>query len=589
VRARLAADPAALAGLVADALPAPAGDGDAEVVPRLVLVVDQFEELFDPEVAQADRQAFVAALAAAAPDGAEASGALVVVGMRADFFGRAAEHPALQPALSSPVVVGPMTGEQARHVIDGPAREAGLDLEDSLAELLLTDLGLDQAAQAGGLVGAGALPLLSHALLATWQRREGRWLTIAGYLASGRVEHALAATAEAAYHGLAEPDRPAARTLLLALVRLGADGAQDTRRPRSRAELVDHSPDPARAARALEAFAAPTARLLTLDEGRVEITHEALLRAWPALRSWIEADRAGMLIAQRLADDAHAWQHSHRDPDLLYRGNRLALAREWATTPTAAVAHDAASRDFLAASIDADTKRAEAERSRARRTRLAAITLGALLVLSLAAGAAAVSQWRQAVAQEREATAQERVATAQRLAASARELVTRAETQRDTDPRATLRLALAADRLDPHAGARARLFTTLTTTPIKATLTGHTDTVRAVALAADGRTALTGSGDGTAIVWDLTNPTRPARRAALTGHTGAVSAVALAADGRTALTGSTDRTAIVWDRSPEIEFAAHVIDHTCAAAGRGLSQDEWAEAIPGVPYEETCP
>jgi hypothetical protein len=119
------------------------------------------------------------------------------------------------------------------------------------------------------------------------------------------------------------------------LVRLGTDGGQDTRRPRSRAELVDHSPDPARAARVLDAFTAPTARLLTLDDGSVEITHEALLRAWPALRSWIEADRAGMLIAQRLADDAHAWQHSRRDPDLLYRGNRLALARDQAATPAA--------------------------------------------------------------------------------------------------------------------------------------------------------------------------------------------------------------------------------------------------------------
>jgi hypothetical protein len=182
VRARLAADPAALAGLVADALPdpAPAGDGDAAPVPRLVLVVDQFEELFDPEVAQADRLAFVAALAAAAPSGTEAPGALVVVGMRADFFGRAAEHPELQPALGSPVVVGPMTGEQARQVIDGPAREAGLDLEAGMAELLLADLRLDhthhavQAAPAGGQWGTGVLPLLSHALLATWQRREGR-------------------------------------------------------------------------------------------------------------------------------------------------------------------------------------------------------------------------------------------------------------------------------------------------------------------------------------------------------------------------------------------------------------------------------
>jgi WD40 repeat protein len=259
----------------------------------------------------------------------------------------------------------------------------------------------------------------------------------------------------------------------------------------------------------------------------------------------------------------------------------------------------------------------------------------------------------------------------QRLAASARELVTRAEALRDTDPRAALRLALAADRLDPHAGGRASLLATLTATPIKATLAGHTDLVGAVALAADGRTALTHSDDDTAILWDLTNPTRPARqatlpgnvgavalaadgrtaltssddgtmivwnltnparparRATLTGHTNWVSAVALAADGRTALTGSNDLTAILWDlanptrptrqatltghtsgvdavalaadgrtaltgaiglailwdRSRVIEFAAHVVDHACAAAARGLSEDEWAQAVPGISYK----
>jgi hypothetical protein len=87
-------------------------------------------------------------------------------------------------------------------------------------------------------------------------------------------------------------------------------------------------------------------------------------------------------------------------------------------------------------------------------------------------------------------------------------------------------------------------------------------------------------------VWDLADPARPARRATLPGP---VSVVALAADGRTALTGKEDGTVIVWDRSREIEFATHVVDHACAAADRGLSWDEWAEAVPGVPYEETCP
>jgi HEAT repeats/WD domain, G-beta repeat len=147
------------------------------------------------------------------------------------------------------------------------------------------------------------------------------------------------------------------------------------------------------------------------------------------------------------------------------------------------------------------------------------------------------------------------------------------------------------DQLDSRAGGRTSLLNTLTTTPIRASLTGHTDSVFAMARAAAGPTALTGSDDGTAIVWDLANLTRPARQATLTSHTAPVSAVALGADGRTALTGGYDRTAILWYRSRAIEVAAHVVDHACAAAGQGLSQDEWAKAVPGIPYnyKMTCP
>jgi hypothetical protein len=164
----------------------------------MVLVVDQFEELFAPEVAESDRRAFIDALTAAAAPAGDRRPVVVVVGMRADFFGRAAEHLQLQPALSTPLVVGPMTGEQVREVIRRPAAEVGLVPEAGLVELLLRDLHLDRHADGAARLATGALPLLSHALLATWQRREGRRLTAAGYLASGGVQNAVAATAEAA-------------------------------------------------------------------------------------------------------------------------------------------------------------------------------------------------------------------------------------------------------------------------------------------------------------------------------------------------------------------------------------------------------
>src|SRR6266851_3056779 len=174
------------------------------------IVVDQFEEAFTDCLDEDERRAFITALCALSGP------AVVVLALRADFYDRALSHPGLSRALQQrQVVVGPMTWEQVRRAIVEPARKARLDVDDGLVELLLRDLA--PAAGGGNPPGAGpepgVLPLLSHALLATWQNGHGGTLTVTDYQASGGIHDAIARTAEAVYEELADEQRGIARRL----------------------------------------------------------------------------------------------------------------------------------------------------------------------------------------------------------------------------------------------------------------------------------------------------------------------------------------------------------------------------------------
>ncbi|GIH23908.1 hypothetical protein Aph01nite_22180 [Acrocarpospora phusangensis] len=289
-----------------------------------MLVVDQLEELFTLCEDERERRDFLAALAALSrAESEDGPAAVVVLGLRSDFYTPCADHPWLRAALETgQILVGPMSEAQVREAILFPARDVGLRAEAGLAELLLRDLGLPGGYQ------AGRLPLLAHALRATWQQRHGQTLTVAGYRATGGIHHAVSATAERLYTGLDAAGQRAARALFLRLARIG-DDADDTRRRMPRAELLEASgPSSAEVTAVIDAFT--RGRLLTHHQDTVEITHEALLHAWPRLRQWIDADRAGHLLHQDLEQDAAAWDRDGRDSGRLYRGSRLENARTWA-------------------------------------------------------------------------------------------------------------------------------------------------------------------------------------------------------------------------------------------------------------------
>ena len=272
--------------------------------PRLLIVVDQFEEIFTACRDEAERQRFITAICALTGP------AVVVAALRADFYDRALRFPELARALQErQVVVVPMTRHEVRSAIVEPASLARLAVEDGLVELLLRDLAphAPDGGPAGAAHEAGALPLLSHALLTTWSHSHGGRLTVADYQASGGIRNAIARTADLVYEALDEDQRDIARRLFLRLVYV-ADDAPETRRSVPLAELRNWPGEAATSGQVLGRFVAE--RLITVDAETAQITHEALLTAWPLLRAWIDANREGLRVRRRLSDAARAWDEA---------------------------------------------------------------------------------------------------------------------------------------------------------------------------------------------------------------------------------------------------------------------------------------
>ncbi|MCB5169686.1 helix-turn-helix domain-containing protein [Streptomyces bambusae] len=515
----------------------------------LVLVIDQFEEVFTLCRDEPQRRAYVAALAALCAGGPDAA-AVVVLGLRADFSGRCLAYPELADVFTHGLfVLAPMTPDELRAAVTRPADRAGLVLEPGLVELLLRDAG---AAGGGPPSAAWALPLLSHALLVTWGARTGRTLTVAGYEATGGLRGAVARTAEEVFSALDHDGQTAARRVLLQLVHVG-DGVVETRRRTAPDRLTAGVRDPRAASAALDSFV--RARLVTAGETAVQITHEALLQVWPRLRGWIHADRAGLLLHQQLADAAAAWIREDRDPELLYRGNRLAAADEWAEQQDGRDPPGPAETEFLAASrAEEDGRRRRALRQARTRRRLLAL-LAVLLTAALGAGVLAFHQRSRAVAERRVAQSQAMAVQSEAMASG--------------QPEASMLLAAQAYRTAATKEARGALLSTQAQA-FAGRLAGHTGPVNTVAFAPDGRLLATGSSDGTVRLWG--GPGHRSVAAVLTGHGGPVLGAAFGAGGRLLASGGTDGTVRLW-RLPDRQPAGVLYGHSGGVRSVAFSPD----------------
>jgi hypothetical protein len=356
------ADPA---GELAELL---AADGPATARP--IVVLDQLEQVFAAPAPA--RAAFLTMLEQVTTGG---SAAVVVVGLRAAALARARAEPVLAAALDGrELTVGPMSAEELREVIVRPAADAGRGVGDGLVELLVHELRGPRGATTTTTGGhtAGMLPLLGLALSATWAAADGADLTVAHYRAGGGLDGAAARAAEAVFGGLTADEQRVARTVFLRLVRATED-AEPARRRATPDELAGL----AGASDLVDRLVA--GRALTASDGAVEITHDALLHAWPRLAGWLEEDRTGHAVRGMLVEAARRWQDSGQDTDLLLRGLPLAHTVDWA----AHAAGDELLPDelgFLRLSLERDALNRVHDHTTARRLRWAVVALTVLVV-----------------------------------------------------------------------------------------------------------------------------------------------------------------------------------------------------------------
>ena len=480
---------------------------------HLLFVIDQFEESFALCRSEEERVAFINSLLTAS---CERNGPVItLITLRADFYAHCASYPQLREALAkNQEYIGAMSPEELRRAIEEPARRGRWEFEPGLIDLLLHDIGQEP----------GALPLLSHALLETWQRRRGRMMTLSGYTSSGGVRGAIAETAEAVFTDqFTYEQQEIARRIFLRLTELGEETATgDTRRRATINELVLKPGERESTHSVLKALA--DARLITTGEDTVEVAHEALIREWPTLRGWLEDNREGLRLHRQLTEAAREWDALSREPDLLYRGARLTQAQEWEDTHTDEL--NQLEREFLDASLswaqqeaaereaqrqrelEAAQKLAVSEKQRAEeQTSFAAQMSRRAMYLTSAFIVALIMAFTALYFGSR---ARETAVTAQndRRLATARELAAAALNNLSVDPERSILLALQSAEMTKNVDGTVlpetveALHHSIVASPIRLTLREHKDWVVSTDFSSDGKYLASIEKDGTTILWD---------------------------------------------------------------------------------------
>jgi WD40 repeat protein/DNA-binding SARP family transcriptional activator len=516
-------------------------DPDAE----LVIVLDQFEEVFTLMPEGRERLHLLASLRAAAlqPE----SRVRVVATLRADFFDEPLAIHGFGDLLAARTeAIPPMSPEELERAIVAPADRSGLAVEPRLLASMIADV-VDRP---------GALPLLQYALTELAERRTDGVLTLEGYRRIGGVSGALARRAEQLFEAMNDTARDACRQMFLRLVTLG-EGSEDTRRRVRRSELTPLA-DASVMAGVIDTFGRH--RLLSFDrdpstrEPTVEIAHEALLAVWARLRTWIEEARDDIRTIHQLSTAASEWMAAEEDESFLLHGTRLEQLSTWADATT--IGLSPTDEAFLRASIA--RRNEERLREKARKDREATTqrrsTNRLRLLVAVFAVAALVAGSLTIIArnQSRRAEGESRIATAHELAAAA-------IANLEVDPERSILLALEAVRMTRSAdGTVLRDAEEALHRAVEASRVVMRLNVSAAELefSPDGsRLATAGNPDVAAgstvteqdeqaFVWDTTTGERVLT---LSGHTAHVMDVHFSPDGSRLATGSEDGTAAIWD------------------------------------------
>ncbi len=539
---------------------------------ELLLIIDQFEAIFDSSVSQTERELLLNQICTAV--NSAGSRVHVVIGLRADFYDRPLANPGFSQLLGRrTATVGPLTNEELIQAIEGPAKISGVELESGLMAKIVVDVSEQ----------SGALPMLQYALTELFDRRQGRWLRAETYQSIGGLSGALVQRAESLYAELDEGEQRTARQLFLRLVSLSGDTRDSVPAPTARWRVLRSeleslhdaegltaprsadAPDgvvslPSSIGTVIESFGA--ARLLTFDrepstrEPTVEVAHEALIWEWPRLRGWLDESREHLLKQRLLSQAAGEWMAADQDPSFLLRGTRLDQFEQWAESTDLAL--NDMERFFLdnalqqrAARQAEEAARVQREKQLERRSRTFLGTLAGVLAL---ATVIALLLMLYAFGQQREA-----------LEAYSLSLIANAKQAMDDGDTATaLVLTLAANELtDPPLEARRTLLGTAYAPgarqryEVSALFPDLTGPITALAMSPDGQQVGIGFAGGTIVLWDWEAEREIGR---LTGHNGQVNDVAFSSDGRSAISGGDDGRVIIWDLdngSPIRELVGH--------------------------------
>lgn len=524
---RLRADEHGLARAASDILPP---DSQTE----LVLVIDQFEELFTLVEDEAARTLFLKNLQTAVHD--PRSRVRIIVTLRADFYDRPLRYPDIGELMRQRTeVVLPLSPAELRQAITGPAERVGLALEPGLVTAIVADVGAEP----------GALPLLQYALTELYERRQGRILTLEAYRASGGVVGALSKRAEDLYQGLDPDQQEAARQLFLQLVTLG-EGTEDTRRRVRRADISPISP-------AIDSVIDLYGRyrLLTFDRDpvtrspTVEVAHEALIRHWGQLREWVAASREMLRIQRRLAQAAQEWNNAGQEESFLASGVRLAQFEALAAEGNLALT--GLERTYLTASLAARDARQQREAERQAREmtleRRARRRLQGLVAVLLAAflGALALTLF---------AFNQRSIAQREQRLAFARELATAAINNLESDPDLSLLLAVQSAVVTHSAGeavtpeTESALYQAVQVAWRSKYTFSHDHTLQDVSFSPTRAQLAIASANGSVTIWDADTGKQVL---SWTAHPKLVKSVVFSPDGMRIATASNDQTAKIWD------------------------------------------
>lgn len=533
----------------------------------LVLVIDQFEEMFTLVQDETERLRFLGLLVTAILD--ENSRVRVILTMRADFIDRPLGYVDFGELIHQRMeIVLPLTPDELESTIASPAERVGLQLESGLVSAILHDLG-DQP---------GTLPLLQYALTELYEKRAGNTLTKSAYQEIGGVLGALGRRAEEVFMGLDEEGQVIARQIFLRLVTLG-EGVEDTRRRVLIYELENlkfGDMDLRKVSRAFKATldAFGNARLLSFDRDpgtrgpTVEVAHEAIIREWPRLRDWLEETRTLVRMQRQLSIAASEWIDAKRDASFLLSGTKLAQYEGW--TVSLAIALTQHEIGYLKASVTArdqremeeaarqrrelesarklaetESSRAELQTRSAKRLRQRAVFLTSALALAIVFAGVAVFFGNQA--NKNAAIAQQNAATAKASEniAISRELAAAAISNLEVDPERSILLALQAEATTHTIEADNALHRSIRSSRVLLTIhPNFASFVTGIAYSPDGKQIATASYAGPGKIWDSNSGVL---LLTLTGHTGAISSIAYSPDGKRVATASSDKTIRIWD------------------------------------------